>query len=154
MELRKLTLGATALLLTLGAAVFVALSRSRTGDPTTAPLAALSDLRDRDVLFIEEHGIYLVNTGTTPLALSNDAQHVGDTVEFCTTSGMFESAAHGEKFDIQGNYYAGPAARSLTRYPVRVVGQQIFVDLDREIPGPPRDAQEPLEPEGRFCVPG
>ena len=153
MDHRKLALSATALLLILGAVALVALSRSKAGDPATVPLAALSELRARDVLFIEEHDIYLVNTEATPLALSNDAQHVGDIVEFCTSSRMFESAAHGEKFDIRGNYYAGPAARGLARYPVRVVGQQIFVDLDRELPGPDRGAQDALEPKGRFCVP-
>src|ERR671919_1893119 len=104
------------------------------------PVASLQNLREREVLFLDEHDIYLVYNDGDPLALSSDAQHVGDDVEFCPQSQMFESPAHGEKFDIRGYYYGGPAARGLARYPVRVEGDGVFIDADRAIQGPPRGA--------------
>lgn len=116
------------------------------------PVASLSELQEREVLLLEEHSIFLVYNDGDPLALSADAQHVGDQVEFCESSQMFFSPAHGEMFDIRGYYYGGPAARGLDRYPVRIEGDGVYVELDRPIEGPPRGAGPALEPQGRFCV--
>lgn len=117
------------------------------------PVASLRQLQEQEVLFLEQHAAFLVYNQGDPLALSADAQHVGDEVEFCESSQMFESPAHGEKFDIRGYYYGGPAAKGLDRYPVRIEGDGIFVDLDRPIAGPPRGAGAVMEPQGSFCVP-
>lgn len=135
------------------AVAVIALWRTTTGqDGLEPPLASLSDLRAREIIFVEEHHLYLVLVKGGPvLAFSNDAQHVGDVVEFCVTSRMFESAAHGEKFDILGNYFAGPARRGLDRYPVRLQGDQIHVDLDGKWEGTAR-GHGALEPSGDFCT--
>jgi Rieske Fe-S protein len=130
--------------------VAVVIGIATTGGPN--PVASLEELREEEVLFLDEHDIYLVYNDGQPLALSSDAQHVGDDVEFCRSSQMFESPAHGEKFDIRGYYYAGPARSGLDRYPVRVEGDGVYVDTDRPIEGPPRGAGPAREPEGRFCV--
>ena len=116
------------------------------------PVASLAELQEEEVLFLEEHAVFLVYNDGDPLALSADAQHVGDEVEFCESSQMFESPAHGEKFDIRGYYYGGPAQRGLDRYPVRIEGDGIYVDLEHSIEGPPRGTGPPAEPQGPFCV--
>ncbi len=130
--------------------VAVVIGIATTGGPN--PVASLEELREEEVLLLDEHDIYLVYNDGQPLALSSDAQHVGDDVEFCRSSQMFESPAHGEKFDIRGYYCAGPAKSGLDRYPVRVEGDGVYVDIDRPIEGPPRGAGPAREPEGRFCV--
>ena len=116
-------------------------------------VASLEELQEQEVLFLDEHEIYLVYNDGDPLALSADAQHVGDDVEFCPSSQMFESSAHGEKFDIHGYYYGGPARRGLDRYPVRMEGGGIYVDVDQPIQGPERGEGPPIEPQGRLCNP-
>src|SRR5688500_10225454 len=84
---------------------------------------SLADVETAGVLQIDRAvDIYVVYNDGDPVALSADAQHVGDAVVFCESSQLFESPAHGEKFDILGYYYGGPAARGLARFPVRVEG--------------------------------
>jgi Rieske Fe-S protein len=149
MRTRVLVLAVIALVVVVGAGVVIGIATSGDSDA----VASLEDLREREVLFLEEQQIFLVYNDGEPLALSDDAQHVGDRVEFCSSSHMFESAAHGEKFDIRGYYFGGPAQRGLDRYPLRIEGDGIFVDVDQPIRGPERGEGPPSEPKGRFCTP-
>ncbi|MGH2731224.1 MAG: Rieske (2Fe-2S) protein [Actinomycetota bacterium] len=137
-----------ALVLVVGIAGVIGLATSSGPDP----VASLEELREEEVIFLDEHDIYLVYNEGEPLALSTDAQHTGDEVEFCASSQMFESPAHGEKFDIRGYYYGGPARSGLNRYPVRVEGDGVYVDVDHPMGSPPRGAGPAREPEGSFCV--
>lgn len=115
---------------------------------------ALADVEAAGVLQIDRAvDVYVVYNRGDPVALSADAQHVGDMVVFCESSQLFESPAHGEKFDMLGYYYAGPGARGLTRFPTRVEGDQLFIDTDHPTEGPERGAGPPREPQGPFCVP-
>jgi Rieske Fe-S protein len=133
------------------AAIFVAgLVRTSTEDP----VVSLENLEEREVIYLEEDQIFVVYNDGEPLALSEDAQHLpGDRVRFCLTSRMFEAAAHGEKFDIRGYYFDGPARRGLDRYPVDVVGDSVTIDIGQEIEGPVRGSGPPRKPEGDFCIP-
>ena len=132
--------------------VIATVSFFSSGDEDGA-VASLTSLEEQGVIHFEEEHIFLVFNEGEPLALSDDPQHLaGEYVEWCESSQMFEAPTHGEKFDRLGNYYAGPAARGLARYPVAVQGGGVYVDLDTVIPGPERDAAEALEPEGPFCT--
>lgn len=136
------------LMVLLASIVAIANSGDKNG-----PLASLSGLRDKQVIEVEEEDLFLVYNDGEPLALSDDPQHLeGEHTEWCESSQMFETPAHGEKFDRRGIYFAGPARQGLDRYPVRVEGDQIYVDTDQVIAGPHRGAEEPIEPEGPFCV--
>jgi Rieske Fe-S protein len=137
-----------ALVVVLGVAVVIGIATS--GGP--GPVASLEDLREREVLFLDQHDAFLVYNDGDPLALSDDAQHVGDRVEFCESSQMFESPAHGEKFDIRGYYFGGPAQRGLDRFLVRVDGDGIYVELNRAIKGPERGEAPARDPKGPFCI--
>jgi Rieske Fe-S protein len=147
---RSLVVGALALVALLAAALLFGVSRSNTAED---PVVSLAELEDREVIYLEDEEIFVVYNDGEPLALSDDAQHVGDKVEFCLLSRMFEAPAHGEKFDIRGYYFGGPAERGLDRYPVRVSGDGVTIDDDEPITGPARGSVKPLEPEGDFCVP-
>jgi Rieske Fe-S protein len=139
------------LLATVGVAIFVGIAT--TGDPNEPEaVASLDDLRERGVVFLEDEGIYLVYNDGDPLALDSDSQHVGDKVVFCESSQMFESPAHGEKFDIRGHYFGGPAAGGLDRYPVRLDGDGLFVAIHEPIAGPPRGSGRVSDPQGPFCI--
>ncbi|MGH2808170.1 MAG: Rieske (2Fe-2S) protein [Actinomycetota bacterium] len=117
------------------------------------PVVSLEELREREVIYLEEQEIFVVYHEGEPIALSADAQHIGDKVEFCETSRLFESEAHGEKFDIRGIYFGGPARRSLDRYRVVVQGDRVTIDISEEIEGLARNKERALEPAGELCVP-
>lgn len=147
---RVLILAVIALIVAVAVAVVVGIATS--GDPD--PVASLEDLRQQKVLSLDEHNVFLVYNEGDPLALSDDPQHLeGEHTEWCESSQMFETPTHGEKFDRRGYYYGGPAMKGLDRYPVRVENDAVYVDFDGPISGPERGAEEPLEPEGPFCVP-
>lgn len=143
---------AIAVLVTLGAgALLYGLTTS--GSASAGPVVSLERLEEERVIHLKDDHVFLVFNDGDPLALSDDAQHLGDRVEFCESSQMFESPAHGEKFDIQGSYYGGPARSGLDRFPVRIEGDGVYADLDELIPGRERGAPV-REPAGPLCVPG
>lgn len=99
------------------------------------PVVPLQDLQDRDVLYVADHGVFIVDLGHHLLALSDDAQHIeGERVLYCEASRTF-MGPHGEFFDGQGRYVAGPARTDLDLYPVRAEAGWIQVDLDRVVEG-------------------
>ncbi|MDQ3646399.1 MAG: Rieske 2Fe-2S domain-containing protein [Actinomycetota bacterium] len=151
---RFLIFGVIGLVLIGGTAIAIGIATSDSSDVRAGdPVASMDVLQEREVLFLEDHHVFLVLNEGEPLALSDDPQHLeGEHTEWCESSQMFETPTHGEKFDRRGNYYGGPAAKGLDRYAVRVDGDAIYLDLDKVIPGPERGAEKPLEPEGPFCV--
>jgi hypothetical protein len=64
---------------------------------------------------------------------------------------MFE-APHGEKFDLHGAYFAGPAPRGMDSVAVKVEGGEVYVNPDDITPGPARGELNPQEPSGPFCL--
>lgn len=147
--MKKLVL-ATALLVTM-IVVFGAVGLATTTAPR--PLTSLAELETRRVMFFDDHDLFLVLFDDEILALDADAQHLGDDVVFCEISELFESPAHGEKFDIRGYYFGGPGSRSLDRYFVEVRDEDIYVDLEYRTTGPERDEHLPRPPQGPLCVP-
>lgn len=115
-------------------------------------VATMEDLEERGVIEVSDYHLFLVWNEGEPLALSADAQHVGDEVVWCESSQMFESPAHGEKFDSRGFYYGGPARSGLARFPYAIVDDVIYVNLDDPACCPARGVREPHEPRGPFCV--
>lgn len=144
---RPIVLGGVALLVVLGIVGGYRSLRSSRDDL----VISMQALREQEVMYFEDEKVFLVFNDGAPLALSDDAQHTGDRVTFCESARMFESKAHGEKFDMQGRYYAGPARRALDRYMVRVAGDDVHVQLDQRIRGPERAASTAFDPAGEFC---
>ena len=109
----------------------------------------VDEVEARQVVYIEQHRLYVVATGDGFTALADDSRHVGDRVLYCKTSGTFSSPAHGEFFDPQGRYLGGPASGDLGRYPVIVRDGQIFVKLDGlQLPS---RSSTPYQPTGPLC---
>jgi nitrite reductase/ring-hydroxylating ferredoxin subunit len=146
---RRVIVALVVLVIAGGAAFVLGIATSN----PSAPVVSLESLREQQVIHLEEQHLFLVYNDGSPLALSDDAQHLGDRVVFCDSSQMFESGAHGERFDIEGRYFGGPAQKGLDRYGVRLEGDGVYVDLDQLIPGPERGDPPAAEPAGNFCVP-
>lgn len=151
MARRGLIFATIALVLVTGAAIIYGFATS-SGGP--APQASLDDVRNQGVVYLEVDHVFLVYNDGNVLALSDDAQHMdGESTQWCESSQMFETPTHGEKFTDLGHYYGGPAQQGLDRYPVRVEGDAIYVNLDERVPGPKRGSGPAFEPQGEFCVP-
>lgn len=69
-------------------------------------------------------------------ALYQKCPHLGCRVPFCELSGQFECPCHGSVYNIKGEYLQGPAPRGLDRFPIRVEGDEVFVDTGELMEGP------------------
>jgi cytochrome b6-f complex iron-sulfur subunit len=88
------------------------------------------------------------------MALYQRCVHLGCRVPFCETSQWFECPCHGSKYNRAGEYRAGPAPRSLDRFPLEADADG-FITVDTGIieTGPPRGTNTTgQDPEGAFCV--
>ena len=122
-------------------------------------------------LFIPEGRFYLVyyeGTGDSPVyaitgatdvklqALYRKCVHLGCSVPHCDTSMLFECPCHGSKYQLTGEYFAGPAPRGLDRFPIAIEGDKVMVDTGTVQTGPPRGTstwERFSEPVGDYCVP-
>ena len=103
--------------------------------------------------YVPEGRLFIANTGTTLLAISQKCPHLGCRVPFCESSGRFECACHGSIFDIGGEYITGPSPRGMDRYPLDVKGDTVVVDTGSLEAGPDRGAKQYLEPpKGPSCL--
>jgi nitrite reductase/ring-hydroxylating ferredoxin subunit len=153
MKARGMVFAIAALIAGVVSAVAYGIASSH-GPDTGELTVSLESVKEEGVLKIDRaEDIFVVWHEGQLIALSADAQHVGDDVVFCESSQLFESPAHGEKFDLRGFYYAGPGARGLDRYPVREEGGIVFVDGEHPQQGAARGEGPPLEPAGPFCIP-
>lgn len=122
-------------------------------------------------LFIPEGRFYLVyyeGTGDSPVyaatgavdtklqALYRKCVHLGCSVPHCETSMLFECPCHGSKYQLTGEFFAGPAPRGLDRFPIAIEGSSVMVDTGSIQTGPPRGTstwERFAEPTGAYCVP-
>lgn len=148
-----LGIGMLALILVVALAGIFLTDRPESGFGTR--VATMEDLEERGVIEVPDHDLFVVWNEGEPLALSADAQHVpNEFVVWCESSQMFESPAHGEKFDSRGFYYGGPARAGLARYAYSVMDDVIYLSDEEPTTGPSRGRGPAHEPRGPFCVPG
>ncbi len=87
------------------------------------------------------------------MALYQRCPHLGCRVPFCVSSQWFECPCHGSKYNLAGEWQAGPAPRGMDRFPVTLQGDRVIVDTGTVVIGPPRGTdtiQQP--PQGPHCV--
>jgi Rieske Fe-S protein len=112
----------------------------------------VDELRARRIVYVDEIQTFIVaQPGEEPYALSAASPHLGDRLLFCRSSGWFFSPAHGETFDVQGNYELGPADTGMARRQVRVVEDGVEVLTGSEIPASGATAPADPEPSGPLC---
>ena len=113
----------------------------------------VDEVRSEGVVYLPGPNVFLVDDEGEVVALGGWSPHTPDRAEkvlFCRSSEQFVGA-HGERFDIRGSYFAGPAPRGLAPVSLKVEGGMVYVDPGRVGTGADR-TEAALEPAGRFCA--
>ena len=75
--------------------------------------------------------LLLVRVGGRITALSAACPHEGAAVRWAPKTGRFECTKHDSRYQRDGTYISGRATRPLDRFPIRRVGPQLIVTIDR-----------------------
>ena len=113
-------------------------------------VATVQAVEAQDVIYLEDLRVFLVDTGSTPLALLQKSSHLGDPVLYCESSQTFVEV-HDSKWDRNGYYLGGPGPRGLDHVQVRVRDGHVEVNPSMVSAGPPRGAGPPATITGRLC---
>ena len=91
--------------------------------------------------------------GIAVMALWQKCVHLGCRVPTCIPSQGFECPCHGSKYNIHGEYEAGPAPRNLDRFGVEEDDAGDLIILTGEVVETARSKNKTVEyPQGPFCV--
>lgn len=91
--------------------------------------------------------------GIALMALWQKCVHLGCRVPTCIPSQGFECPCHGSKYNIHGEYEAGPAPRNLDRFGVEESDAGDLIILTGEVVETSRSQNKTaVYPQGPFCV--
>jgi len=115
-------------------------------------LGSASSYQPGTATYVPEGRLFVANTGSTLLAISQKCPHLGCQVPFCESSGRFECPCHGSVFDIGGEWIEGPAPVGMSQYPISLDADTVVVDTSTVQTGPPRGSHKYLTPpKGPKC---
>jgi len=126
---RRLSVLLIALAVLLLAAVAVFLWPRFQTQTGTVVAGTVTEIESKKVIYLPGPGVYVAATAEGFVALDDDSRHVGERVLYCPLDDTFFSPAHGERFDRQGRYLAGPSQGDMGRFPASVQSGQVVVDL-------------------------
>jgi cytochrome b6-f complex iron-sulfur subunit len=87
------------------------------------------------------------------MALWQKCVHLGCRVPSCVPSQGFECPCHGSKYNLHGEYEAGPAPRNMDRFGVSIDSAGELVVLTGDVFETPRATNKTSRyPLGPFCV--
>lgn len=86
------------------------------------------------------------------MALFQRCVHLGCRVPWCATSVGFECPCHGSKYNVIGEYFAGPAPRNLDRFAVEVQGDRFIIKTGTILETPRAHALTVDYPQGPSCI--
>ena len=87
------------------------------------------------------------------VALYQRCVHLGCRVPWCNSSQGFECPCHGSKYNMVGEYYAGPAPRNLDRFIVSVnTAGKFIIDTGTIIESPRASGLSVKYPQGLSCI--
>ena len=87
------------------------------------------------------------------VALYQRCVHLGCIVPWCNSSQGFECPCHGSKYNMVGEYYAGPAPRNLDRFIVSVnAAGKFIIDTGTIIESPRASGLSVKYPQGLSCI--
>ena len=143
------------ILLVLGTAVGTAAVAGLAAEESTWVTVHADKRLDTNVAIDEDLGVYLVQIGTRTLALSTHGPWNNELVNYCASSHLFDAPRSGSKFDVHGNYFAGPAPRGMSRFHVRYRGDDVQIQPHELLPGPTRavSRRNGRPPVGPYCIP-
>lgn len=113
-------------------------------------LNLLAGSQYEDVPFVVVGG---EDDGVGLMALWHRCVHLGCRVPECIPSQGFECPCHGSKYNIHGEYSAGPAPRNLDRFAVSINGAgELVIDTGTIVQTPRAKEFTVPYPQGPFCV--
>ncbi len=87
------------------------------------------------------------------VALYQRCVHLGCRVPWCNSSQGFECPCHGSKYNMVGEYYAGPAPRNLDRFVVSInAAGKFIIDTGTIIESPRAAGLSVKYPQGLSCI--
>ena len=87
------------------------------------------------------------------VALYQRCVHLGCRVPWCNSSQGFECPCHGSKYNMVGEYYAGPAPRNLDRFIFSVnAAGKFIIDTGTIIESPRASGLSVKYPQGLSCI--
>ena len=87
------------------------------------------------------------------VAIYQRCVHLGCRVPWCNSSQGFECPCHGSKYNMVGEYYAGPAPRNLDRFVVSVnTAGKFIIDTGTIIESPRAGGLSVKYPQGLSCI--
>lgn len=96
-------------------------------------------------------GVGVVAAGLS--ALFQTCVHLGCRVPFCNSSQGFECPCHGSRYNLHGEYEAGPAPRNMDRFAVEVNDQgRLIVDTGSRVDTPRSALKTVAYPRGVSCL--
>lgn len=105
-----------------------ALADLKPNAPTPALIRTTRDDGYRQV--IDRRVVFLVKTGDTEVtALSSTCTHLGCRVSWDPETQVLQCPCHGGTYDRTGAVLAGPPPAPLAKYPTRVDGDQVLVQV-------------------------
>ena len=78
--------------------------------------------------------------------------HLGCRVPWCNSSQGFECPCHGSKYNMIGEYFAGPAPRNLDRFNVSAVSGRLIIDTGTIVESPRAPGMSVKYPQGLSCI--
>src|SRR5210317_590316 len=78
--------------------------------------------------------------------------HLGCRVPWCNSSQGFECPCHGSKYNMIGEYFAGPAPRNADRFNVSNVNGRFIIDTGTIIESPRAPGMTVKYPQGLSCI--
>jgi cytochrome b6-f complex iron-sulfur subunit len=115
--------------------------------PGRAYIVEYSEDLDADGQYAE------ITNGARVMALYWRCVHLGCKVPWCQSSQWLECPCHGSRYNRWGEWQAGPAARGLDRFPVRVENGEVVVNTGEIVTGPSRQTPSlDQPPEGPSCL--
>jgi len=81
----------------------------------------------KEIIFNETPLVVINRRGSGFIALSRVCTHLGCLVGYDKFNSKLICPCHAAEFDLEGNVLTGPATKSLPRYPLRVMADEIII---------------------------
>jgi cytochrome b6-f complex iron-sulfur subunit len=101
----------------------------KTSDGFTT-VGSVNELKKSGYLQTEQAAVLIDPQNPKKLvAVNPKCTHKGCDVKWSMEEKKYECPCHGAKFDANGKVLSGPATKSLTTYPAKIVGTQVLVKV-------------------------
>lgn len=113
-----------------------------------------TDVPQETTVYVRNAQTYLTRIDGEIIALWQKCPHLGCRVAWCETSGEFECACHGSRFNRAGEVRSGPSPRGMDRFAVNATTEAVEVDTGAITEGRPAGSSESIDepPRGEGCA--